>query len=158
MRLPKGLKVRHGVFTSDRDFAKLIIDYLRRSHGGKVEKYINSRNELSCYMDDGTNYIWLTTNKSIKGFRCSKATVDISTCSFDFIQNVIKPICIFADEEDFQIVSSENAPCNLFHFIEQLRKIAIIKGDISVYYNDYNSKPNDQLGFEVNGDGLNLCG
>ena len=158
MKLPEGLKIRHGVFTSDKNFAKKIIDNLKHAHGGKVEKYINSAYEVSCYMEDGTNFIWLDPNKSIRGFKCARAVVDISTCSMEFIQEAINHICIHAGKEDFEIVMSKEAKNNLFEFIEQLNKIAIIKGDIPVYYNDYDSKPNDQLGFKVNGDGLNLYG
>ena len=158
MNLPEGLKIRHGVFTSDRVFAKMIIDNLKLAHDGKVEKYINSTHELSCYMDDGTIFIWLGANESIRGFRCARAVVDISTCSVEFIQKVIKPICIYADKEDFEIVTSEDTSGKLFEFINQLEKIAIIKGDIPVYYNDFDNCPNDQLGFKVNEDGLNLYG
>ena len=124
----------------------------------KVEKYINSTHELSCYMDDGTNFIWLGANESIIGFRCARAVVDISTCSVEFIQKVIKPICIYADKEDFEIVTSKEISGNLFEFINQLEKIAIIKGDIPVYYNNFDNCPNNQLGFKVNKDGLNLYG
>ena len=125
---------------------------------GKVEKYINSTHELSCYMDDGTNFILLGANESIRGFRCARVVVDISTCSVEFIQKVIKPICIYADKEDFEIVTSKEASGNLFEFINQLEKIAIIKGDIPVYYNNIDNCPNNQLGFKVNKDGLNLYG
>lgn len=150
-------KIRYGIFTTDREFAKRIIDNLKLNHKGKVEKYINSKSELSCYMDDGTNFIWLKADESVKGFRCSKAIVDISTCSFEFISRILKPICIYAEEDDFEIVTSkDNIGYNISQFIDQLRKIAYIKGDIPVYYNDYDSAPNYHLNFKIERGGLNL--
>lgn len=152
-------KIRYGVFTSNKDFAKRMIDNLIRNHKGKVENYRNTKNELSYYMDDGTNFIWLDTKESIRGFRCSKAIVDISTCSLEFIQMIIKPICIYADKDDFEIVASEdNIEYGLFQFINQLNKIACIKGDIPIYYNDYDCPTNYNLGFSIEKNGLNLYG
>lgn len=156
MKLHEGMKIRCGVFTTDRDYAKGRIDYLKDKHGGKVEKYINSVNELSCYMDDGTNYIWIKPNDCARGYRCTQAVIDISTCPFDVIQKVILPICIFADKEDFTIDQSKEEKLGLFQFIERLKKIAIIKGDIPVYYNDYDSPPQDVFSFDIESDGLNL--
>ena len=159
MKILEGMKIRCGVFTTDKDFAIKTINHLKDRHGGKVEKYINSAHELSCYMDDGTNFIWLGANESIRGFRCSKAVVDISTCSLEFIQKVIKPICIYADKEDFEIVNSiPLGKTMLFKFIDDLTKIACVQGDIPVYYNNYDCTPNDILEYEINKEGLNLCG
>lgn len=156
MKLHEGMKIRCGVFTTDREYAEGMINCLKDRHGGKVEKYINSANELSCYMDDGTNYIWIKPFDCSRGFRCSRAVVDIATCSFDTIQKLILPICIFADKEDFIIDQSIEEKLGLFQFIERLKKIAIIKGDMPVYFNDYGSPPQDIFGFNIKEDGLNL--
>ena len=152
------MKIRCGVFTTDKKFAKFHIDALKNHHGGKVAKYLYSQNEISCYMDDGTNYIWLRPNLQNKGYRCSQAVVDISTCEFKQIEDIILPICIFADKEDFAIVRSKENDMNLFKFIKMLEKIAILKGNIPVFYNDYDSYPNYSLGFNIEKDGLNLYG
>ena len=75
-------------------------------------------------MDDGTNFIWLKADESVRGVRCSKAIVDISTCSFEFISRILKPICIYAEEDDFEIVTSkDNIGYNISQFIDQLIKM-----------------------------------
>ena len=151
------MKIRCGVFTTDREFAKFHIDTLKNNHGGKVVKYIYSVNDISCYMDDGTNYVWLRPNLHNKGYRCSQAIIDISTCDFKEIENVILPICLYADKEDFKIVRSKEEDMNLFELIKILEKIAILKGDIPVFYNDYDSCPNYSFGINIEDGGLNLC-
>ena len=160
MKLHEGMKICCGVFTTDREYAEGIINCLKDRHGGKVEKYINTTNELSCYMDDGTNYIWLKPNLQSKGFRCSQAIIDISTCSLDAIQRIILPIClVYGEREDLEVANSiPTGKTMLFKLANDLTKIAYIKGDIPVYYNDYDSPPNDMLGYEISKDGLNLCG
>ena len=120
------------------------IDALKNNHGGKVVKYVHSKNDISCYMDDGTNY----ANLHNKGYRCSQAVIDISTCDFKEIGNVILPICLYADKEDFTIVRSKEEDMDLFELIKTLEKIAISKGDIPVFYNDYDSWPNYSLGID----------
>lgn len=157
IRLQEGMKIRCGIFTTDREYAKCKIDYLKDKHGGKVEKYINSAHSISCYMEDGTNYIWINPNDNSRGYRCSQAIVDISTCSYDVIQRIILPICVFADKEDYTIVASKDEKLSLFQLIEMLEKIAIIKGDMPVYYNDYDSPPENIFSFSVNEDGLNIA-
>lgn len=152
------MKIRCGVFTTDREFAKFHIDTLKNNHGGKVVKYIYSANDISCCMDDGTNYVWLRPNLHNKGYRCSQAVIDISTCEFKEIEEIIIPICLFVDKEDFTIVRSKEEDMNLFDFIKTLEKIAILKGNIPVFYNDYDSCPNFSLGFNIENDGLNLYG
>lgn len=152
------MKIRCGVFTTDREFAKFHIDALKDNHGGKVVKYVHSKNDISCYMDDGTNYVWLCPNLHNRGYRCSQAVIDISTCDFKEIENVILPICLYADKEDFTIVRSKEKDMNLFELIKTLEKIAILKGDIPVFYNDYDLCSNYSLGFNIEKDGLNLYG
>lgn len=151
------MKIRCGVFTTDREFAKFHIDTLKDNHVGKVVKYVHSTNDISCYMDDGTNYIWLRPNLHNRGYRCSQAVIDISTCNFKEIENVILPICLYVDKEDFMIVRSKEEDMNLFELIKTLEKIAILKGDIPVFYNDYDSCPNYSLGLNIEDGGLNLC-
>lgn len=46
---------------------------------------------------------------------------------------------------------------SLFELIKILEKIAILKGDIPVFYNDYDSCPNYSLGINIEDGGLNLC-
>lgn len=152
------MKIRCGIFTTDREFAKFHIDTLKNNHGGNVTKYIYSVNDISCYMDDGTNYVWLRPNLHNRGYRCSQAVIDISTCDFKEIKEIIIPICLYADKEDFTIVRSKEEDMNLFDFIKTLEKIAILKGNISVFYNDCDSCPNFSLGFNIEKDGLNLYG
>lgn len=156
--MTKSEKIKYGIFTLDREYAEATIDRLKDMHGGKVDKYIKTKYELSCYMDDGTNFIWLKMNEDTKGFRCSKAIIDIATCSINFIKYIVLPMCIYANKKDIEIVTSIDIDTDLDTFIETLRKIKIIKGNIPVYYNNFDNCPNYCLGFKVDEDGVNLYG
>lgn len=140
IHLPKGVFPTYGIVTSNRDMAKYYIDSIKdteKSLGNNVEKYINSSTNLQCYMKNGLRIIWVQPNSSARGYRFAKVYIDLFTCTFDVIQNEILPICIFADSEDIYTFQSEKwEEISLFNFIKQLKKVALIHGDIPVFRED----------------------
>ena len=129
--------MKYGVFTTNKDWAKSWIDTQRcfaQMKGVTIDKHINSANELVYYMNNGDLYMWVQPKNS-RGRRLDNAVVDISTCPLGIITNIIIPIV--KHRKDIVIAESDSDERTLFSFIEQLKKVAAIKGDMPIYYEGY---------------------
>lgn len=130
--------MRYGVFTTNKDWAKSWIDtqrYFAQMKGVTVDKHRNSANELMYYMNNGDLYMWVRPSENSRGIRLDEAVVDISTCPLEIITNII--IHIVKHRKDIVIAESKSDERTLFSFIEQLKKVAAIKGDMPIYYDGY---------------------
>ncbi len=130
--------MKYGVFTTNKDWAKSWIDTQRRfaqMKGVTVDKHINSANEFVYYMNNGDLYMWVRPSENSRGRRLDNAVVDISTCPLEIITNVIIPIV--KHSKDIVIAESRLDERTLFSFIEQLKKVAAIKGDMPICYEGY---------------------
>ena len=140
IKLPEGVKPTYGFVTSDRKYAKDLIDWVKDQNKSKdngVAKYINSTNNIECILKDGTRLIWVKPNDSARGYRFAKVWIDYVTCDLEILKNVILPKAIFADNEDIKIVQSNNQKdFSLFELIDHLTKFACVYGNIKVYKYD----------------------
>lgn len=84
----------HGIFTSDRRIAEKVIYDLTKQEGKKIKSYLDNENFLQYDFEEGDRYIWFNPQKNYKGCRCYEAIVDVSTCSEEYFQKVIKPMCV----------------------------------------------------------------
>lgn len=131
--------LKYGVFTTNKEWAKSWIDtrrFFAQKDGAKVEQHKNSANELVYYLDNGDVYMWVRPTENSRGRRFTDAVVDISTCPLEIITHIIVPIV--ANRNNITIAESETEERMLFSFIEQLQKVASIKGDMPMYYEGYN--------------------
>lgn len=140
IKLPEGVKPTYGFVTSDRNYAKDLIDWVKdgeKDKGNGVVKHINSVNDIEYTLQDGTRLIWVKPNEYARGYKFAKVWVDFITCSSEVLKNVILPICIFAEKEDIHIVQSNNIKeFSLFELIEHLTKFAYVYGDTKVMRHD----------------------
>ena len=130
--------MKYGVFTTNKEWAKSWIDtqrFFAQKDGAKVEQHRNSANELVYYLDNGDVYMWVKPIENSKGRRFTDAVVDISTCPLEIITHIIVPIV--ANRNNITIAESKTEERMLFSFIEQLQKVAAIKGDMPIYYEGY---------------------
>lgn len=130
--------MKYGVFTTDKDWAKSWIDtqrFFAQKDGAKVEQHRNTANELVYYLDNGDVYMWVRPIENSRGRRFTDAVVDISTCPLEIISHIIVPIV--ANRNNITIAESKTEERSLFSFIEQLQKVATIKGDMPIYYEGY---------------------
>lgn len=140
IKLPDGVKPTYGFVTSNRDYAKHLIDWIKdeeKDKGNNVVRHINSVNDIEYTLQNGTRLIWVRPNEYARGYRFAKVWIDFVTCSNEVLQNVILPKCIFADKEDIHIVQSSNTKeFSLFELIEHLTKFAHVYGDVKVMRHD----------------------
>lgn len=130
--------MKYGVFTTDKDWAKSWIDtqrFFAQKDGAKVEQHRNTANELVYCLDNGDVYMWVRPIENSRGRRFTDAVVDISTCPLEIISHIIVPIV--ANRNNITIAESKTEERSLFSFIEQLQKVAAIKGDMPIYYEGY---------------------
>lgn len=153
--------MKYGVFTKDWDYAKNCIDnfgWFTNDYGAKIDMYKCSKYDIQVRMTNGDTYTWVKPSDNARGRKFDCATIDISTCSLEAIQNVVLPSCVFADRDNIKIGRSKpHGESKLFSLIEELEKVAAIKGNMPVYYNNYDCPPDCQLGIRVEDEGINLC-
>ena len=78
------------IYTTDKKYAKDIIDSLiSKDPTKKVTKYVMNSRDIKVGLDDGSYYHSVSPNQNARGIKPDIAYVDIDTCSFDIIQNII---------------------------------------------------------------------
>lgn len=138
-------KIRCGIFTSNRYEAKIILDEIASNNKDNIEFYRNSSIELDLRLKDGTDYIWLRPSDSSRGFRCSKAIIDLAIDS-KIIRELIMPICIYCEEKDYKTFNTNRKDefMKIADLIEELKSLASIYGNKPIAIND-----NDGLLFPI---------
>ena len=116
------------IYTTDKKYAKDIIDSLiSKDPTKKVTKYVMNSMEIKVELDDGSYYHSVSPNQNVRGVKTNITYVDIDTCSFDIIQNIIIPC---NREGNFEIISSGRGHYDLDSFINRLLKIRHLKGNL----------------------------
>lgn len=116
------------IYTTDKKYAKRIIDNLiSKDPTAEVIKYVISSMEIRAELKDGSYYHLVSPNQNSRGVKPDISYIDIDTCSFDIIQNVIVPCNL---KEHFEIISSGSDNYDLDSFIDRLQKIRYIKGNL----------------------------
>lgn len=116
------------IYTTDKKYAKDIIDSLiSKDPTKKVTKYVMNSMEIKVELDDGSYYHSVSPNQNARGIKPDITYVDIDTCSFDIIQNIIIPN---NREGNFEIISSGRDNYDLDSFIDRILKIRRLKGNL----------------------------
>lgn len=116
------------IYTTDKKYAKDIIDNLiSEDPATKVTKYFMNSTEIKVELEDGSYYHLVSPNQNSRGIKPDITYIDIDTCSFDIIQNIIVPCNL---KENFEIISSGSDNYDLDSFIDRLSKIRYIKGNL----------------------------
>lgn len=130
-------KIRCGIFTNDYDTAQRVIGNIKENNINNIEFYRKGKTDLNLRLKDGTDYIWIRPIDMSRGYRCSKAMIDLAI-DYDTIQRIIKPICIYCDEQDYQTFDSREHEeyMKATDLIELLKSMVAIFGNKVVARND----------------------
>lgn len=130
-------KIRCGIFTKDYNIAKQIMDryYNGNKDKNNVEYYRQNKINLNLRLKDGTDYIWIKPIDSSRGYRCSKAHIDLNI-SDDILQKIVMPICSHCKKNDIEIfdtsIDKDNENKYLYTLIKKLIKVGYICGNVEV--------------------------
>lgn len=152
-----GISPKYAIFTTCREFAVKILEQCITQHNGIPSQVRLGQNEAVAYMQDGTIYKWIRPYDNARGYKCSAAIVDLATCGYDFCNELVRAICLFAEDADFKFVDSEHQndeSYDLDSLIDRLKKIQVILYNPKICFKDYEECINPVTGINVEDNNL----
>jgi len=92
-----------GVFTNNRDKASMFFDDLYNKNKENVEKYWQSKDNISLVLKDETYYTWIKPIDNSRGHRCFKVFID-KNLTLNQLHTVVVPICAYCTRENITII------------------------------------------------------
>lgn len=153
----------HGIFTTDREWAEWIID---GSIGNKnsIVKHISTKNSIKVVFKDKSCIEWIQPSTTVRGFRLTKISIDLATCSKECIERVVMPLYRVSEESKYDVFDSDyrgNKQYDLNTLIDRLEKYRLIFGNMMVETESYdNSLPLTSIELQCFGskDVINISG
>jgi len=92
-----------GIFTNNRNKAFALLKDLYNQNKENVEKYWQSKDNISLILKDGTYYTWIKPIDSSRGHRCCKAFID-KNLILNMLYTIVAPICVYCTRENVTVI------------------------------------------------------
>lgn len=96
-------KTRIGVFTNNYWKASKFFTQLVNQNKNDIKYYKSSEEFQKVMLRDETKYVWIKTNQSSRGYRCSQAYIDKNLTLLELL-TIVLPICVYCERKDVQII------------------------------------------------------